>query len=294
MTPLTLTVLFADLAGSTRLYQTQGDEEAHQRVTDSLSCMRVVIERHGGTLLRTVGDAVLASFEHTDAAYQASIDIQKEHQLLSLSVRVGFHHGAVIPDAGDVYGNAVNIAARVAAFAEADEICITEEAVAQLSIRFRSQALFLDRVDFKGVEEPLPVYRIQWADDTSATAIIMATSRTQRYQTNQVLDLLIGARRIRVDTLNPIITFGRAHDNDVQIDAESASRNHATIEMIRGRFLIHDSSTNGTYLVRGGFSAEFLRRESASLDNFGSIGLGFKPDNNPEHVIEFRLTTIAR
>lgn len=294
MTSQALTVLFADLAGSTRLYQTKGDAEAHQRVTDSLSCMRVVVERHGGTLLRTVGDAVLASFEHTDAAYQASVDIQKEHQLLSLSVRVGFHHGVVIPDAGDVYGNAVNIAARVAAFAEANEICTTEEAVAQLSIRFRSQALFLDRVDFKGVNDPLPVYRIQWTEDSAATAIILAESRTQRYQTNQVLDLLINARRVRVDTLNPLVTFGRAHDNDVRIDAESASRHHATIEMVRGRFLIHDASTNGTYLVRGGFSAEFLRRESASLDNFGSIGLGFTPRNDPTHVIEFRVTTIAR
>ncbi len=294
MTSQALTVLFADLAGSTRLYQTQGDTEAHQRVTDSLSCMRQVVERHGGTLLRTVGDAVLASFEQTDAAYQASIDIQKEHQLLSLSVRVGFHHGNVIPDAGDVYGNAVNIAARVAAFAEADEICTTEEAVAQLSIRFRSQALFLDRVDFKGVDNPLPVYRIQWAEDAAQTAIIMAESRTQRYQTNQVLDLLIGARRLRIDTLNPVVTFGRAHDNDVRIDAESASRNHATIEMVRGRFLIHDASTNGTYLVRGGFATEFLRRESASLDNFGSIGLGFNPQSEPQHAIEYRVTTVAR
>ena len=293
MTSQALTVLFADLAGSTRLYQTKGDTEAHQRVTDSLSCMRDVVERHGGTLLRTVGDAVLASFEQTDAAYQSSIDIQKEHQLLSLSVRVGFHHGNVIPDAGDVYGNAVNIAARVAAFAEADEICTTEEAVAQLSIRFRSQALFLDRVDFKGVDNPLPVYRVQWAEDAAQTAIIMAESRTQRYQTNQVLDLLIGARRLRIDTLNPVVTFGRAHDNDVRIDAESASRNHATIEMVRGRFLIHDASTNGTYLVRGGFATEFLRRESASLDNFGSIGLGFSPQSEPLHAIEFRVTTIA-
>ena len=294
MTSQTLTVLFADLAGSTRLYQTQGDQEAHQRVTDSLACMRVAVERHGGTLLRTVGDAVLASFEQTDHAYLASVDIQQEHQLLSMSVRVGFHHGDVIPDAGDVYGNAVNIAARVASFAEADEICTTEEAVAQLSIRFRSQALFLDRVDFKGVNDPLPVYRIQWANDTAATAIIMAQSRTQRYQTNMVLELLIGARRIRVGTQNPVVTFGRAHDNDVQIEAESASRNHARIEMVRGRFLIHDSSTNGTYLVRGGFSTEFLRRESASLDNFGSIGLGFSPAHDLQHVIEYRVTTLAR
>ena len=294
MSSRTLTVLFADLAGSTRLYQTIGDVEAHQRITDSLQCMRRVIERHQGVLLRTVGDAVLASFDYTDAAYLAAVDIQREHQSLSLSVRVGFHHGEVIPDAGDVYGNAVNLAARVASFAEADEICTTEDAVAQLSIRHRSNALFLDRVDFKGISIPMPVYRVQWSEDVAETAIISAADRTQRYQTNMVLDLLIGAKRLRVDGTNPVITFGRAWNNDVIIDTESASRNHAKIELARGRFLIHDSSTNGTYLVRGGFSPEFIRREATSLYNFGSIGLGFNPGVQSLHVIEFRVTTVSR
>jgi len=291
MSSQTLTVLFADLAGSTRLYQTQGDIEAHLRVTDSLQCMKSVIERHSGQLLRTVGDAALASFDSTDAAYLAAVDIQREHAVLDLSVRVGFHHGEVIPDAGDVYGNAVNLAARVASFAEANEICTTEDAVAQLSIRHRSSTHYLDQVDFKGMSEPMAVYRVHWANDEGETAIITAVSRTERYKTNFVLDLLIGAKRLRVDANNPIVTFGRAYDNDVIVDTESASRNHAKIELARGRYLLHDSSTNGTYLIRGGFSPEFIRRESASLDNFGSIGLGFSPDSTSHHIIEFRVTT---
>lgn len=293
MTIQTMTVLFADLAGSTRLYQTRGDVEAHQRVTDSLQCMREAVERHCGKLLRTVGDAVLASFELTDAAYQAAVDIQRKHLALNLSVRVGFHHGEVIPDAGDVYGNAVNLAARVAAFAEADEICTTEDAVAQLSIKHRSCAHYLDRVDFKGISAPMKVYRIQWTDDSAETAIVTAGSSTQRYQNNLVLDLLIGAKRIRIDTECPVVTIGRALDNDVIVDIESASRNHAKIELVRGRFLVQDASTNGTYLIRGGFLSEFIRRESASLENFGSIGLGFKPDANSHNVIKYRMNTVG-
>lgn len=295
MTSQTLTVLFADLANSTHLYQIRGDVEAHQLVTDSLHCMRVIVERHHGTLLKTVGDAVLASFDQADSAFLASVDIQREHQALSLSVRVGFHHGPVIPDGGDVYGNAVNLAARVAAFAEANEICTTEETVAQLSTRHRSSALFLDSVDFKGISTPMPVYRIQWVEDVQAeTTIAKAVSRSQRYQTNHVLELRIGAKRIRIDTENSAVTFGRAVNNDVTIDIESSSRNHAKIEFVRGRFLIHDSSTNGTYIIRSGFSPEFIRRESASLDNTGSIGLGFIPNSDAPHIIEFRSTTVTK
>ncbi|MFK7860716.1 MAG: adenylate/guanylate cyclase domain-containing protein [Granulosicoccus sp.] len=295
MSSQTLTVLFADLAGSTRLYQTEGDVEAHQRVSDSLQCMRKIVEHRGGTLLRTVGDAVLASFHQTDAAYLAAVDIQHAHKAMNLSVRVGFHYGNVIPDGGDVYGNAVNLAARVAAFAEADEICTTEDAVAQLSVRHRNAASFLDKVDFKGIESPMAVYRIQWTDDDSGhTMIVTGVSHTERYQTNLVLDLLIADKRIRIDKDNPLVTFGRSADNDVVIDIDPASRNHAKVEMARGRFMIHDHSTNGTYLVRGGYTPEFIRRESTSLDNFGSIGLGFNPDDSSEYVIEFRVTTVSR
>lgn len=291
MTAETLTVLFADLADSTVLYQNEGDVEAHLLVSTSLQCMKAVVERHGGTLLRTVGDAVLASFHSADAACTAAVDIQKEHQLLKLSVRIGFHFGEVIPDAGDLYGNAVNIAARVAAFAEADEICTTEDAVLQLSDDRLSSAHMLDRVEFKGISKPMAVYRIQWAGDNEDTLIVGDKSWTDRYRPNRVLELIIGARHLRVDAINSALTFGRADDNDVVIDADSVSRNHAKIEFVRGRFLLHDSSTNGTYLARSGLKPEFFRRESVSLDNFGSIGLGFSPETNKEASIQYRTTT---
>lgn len=284
-----LTVLFADLVGSTRLYQTEGDVEAHQRVTDSLQCMKTIIEKHEGQLLKTVGDAALASFDSTDAAYLAAVDIQQEHIALDLTVRIGFHYGEVIPDGGDVFGNSVNLAARVASFAEANEICTTEDSVDQLSNIHRANAHYLDRIDFKGMSEPMAVYRIHWANDDGETAIIMAVGRTERFKPNLVLDLLVDAKRIRVDSNNPVVTFGRGFKNDVVVDTELVSRNHAKIELIRGRYLLHDSSTNGTYLIRGEFSPEYIRRESVALDNFGSIGLGFSPETTSQHIIEFRV-----
>ncbi len=292
MTSKILTVLFADLAESTQLYQTQGDIGAHQQVSDSLHCMQHVVERHQGTILRTVGDAVLASFSHADSAYQAALDIQIEHQMLDLSVRVGFHHGNVILDGGDVYGSAVNLAARVAAFCKADEICTTEVTIRQLSVKQRSNTTYLDRVDFKGISTPIPVYRIHWDNNDSETSIATAPNHTDRYQTNLVLDLIVGTKRIRVDSNNPVVTFGRSYGNDVSINIEPASRNHAKIEMAKGRFVIQDHSTNGTYIVRSGNASEFIRRESTALENFGCIGLGFSPDDDSRHVIEFDISMV--
>ena len=293
MTSKILTVLFADLTESTRMFQTQGDVEAHQQVSDSLLCMQQAVEQQHGTLLRTVGDSILASFNQSDEALQAAIEIQREHQLLNLSVRVGFHHGNVILDGGDIYGSAVNLAARVAAFCEADEICTTEDTIRQLSIRQRSSSMYLDRVKFKGINEPIPVYRIHWDNDDSHTAIATAPSLTHRYQNNLVLDIQFGKRKIRIDNDNTSVTFGRSSDNDMSMDLESVSRNHAKIEMAKGRFVIQDHSTNGTFIIKSDSTSEFIRRESTTLENFGCIGLGFSPDESAQPGIEFCISTVA-
>ncbi len=293
MTSQTLTVLFADLSGSTRLYQTHGDVKAHQSVSQSLLCMRTAIERHGGKVLRTVGDAVLASFEDTDAACASAVDIQREHASLELPVRVGFHYGRVIPDAGDVYGNAVNLASRIAEYAEANEICTTEEAVRRMSVKHRTNTHFLDKVQFKGVVKEQSVYRVNWRTDSAQTAIVTAVKGAHRRLSTRVLELCVSGRTFSINAGSPVLSFGRSDDNDVVLESESASRHHAAIELVKGRFMLSDFSTNGTYLLKESSALEFVRRESISLEQSGVLGFGFDPQDELRHAAEYRLVPDA-
>lgn len=288
-----LTVFFSDIANSTRLYQEQGDIQAHRLITECLHDMRHTVEMHNGTLLRTVGDAVLASFERSDDAMQAAVESQRLQLQSPLTIRIGFHVGVVIPDAGDVYGNAVNVAARVASFANASEIFTTGDTVRQLSVEMRQSTTYLDSVDFKGIQEPLPVYRVQWQEVSTMkpvvdTRIVTAVKRSERFRSDMTLSLLVGAQNVQVDENNPRVSIGRDIDNDIIVDHESTSRHHAVVEFQRGRYLITDSSTNGTYLVRNGISAVFVRRESIVLENDGVIGAGWQPDPDDAGRIIFR------
>ncbi|MBX2882862.1 MAG: adenylate/guanylate cyclase domain-containing protein [Granulosicoccus sp.] len=287
-----LTVLFADLAGSTRLYQTQGDELAFRKVSQSLQCMKSVIETHDGRLLRTVGDSALASFADADAACLSAMDIQRNHLAMGMSVRVGFHLGEVILDAGDVYGNAVNVAARVASFAEPDEICISEDALAQLNVVHRSNIHHIDKVAFKGVEHPMSVYRVLWNQDNEHTAIVSSKYRSVGSHAHQVLELTVGRTQQRVSLEKPILTLGRAENNDLIVEAESASRNHARIELVRERYILRDRSTNGTYVIKQNNRVpEFVLREMITLDQFGTIGLGASPLDEASFAIAYRLVS---
>ena len=218
--------------------------------------------------------------------------MQRVHQQTELSLRVGFHYGEVIPDQGDVYGNAVNIAARVAAYANADEIFTTRQTVDRLTRELAEVTEFLDRVDFKGIVEPLPVYRLHWGDTSVDTRIVTAVDRTQRVGTKHALELLIDARRIRIDQAKPIARLGRSVDNDIIVNHESTSRHHAVIEFQRGKYQLRDCSTNGTYVSKGGRPSVFIRREQLMLDEFGVFGLGWNPVGDRQHAVSFRLVPL--
>jgi len=271
-------ILFADLAGSTSLYQQAGDERAHLLVTRSLSLMKNLIESSNGTLLRTVGDAALASFNSADDAFSASVAMQNAHADTSLSIRIGFHFGEVIADDGDVYGNAVNIAARVANYANANEICVTYSIISRLSITNRNQSALIDRAYFKGVEEPMRVFRVDWDANDNATHIVTGKMSADLYQTDKELSVSFKSRSRILTMDTEKISFGRSLDNDFLVEHESTSRYHAKIEFVKGRFVINDSSTNGTYVQISGRKVEFIHREEFVLADFGLIGLGWNPE----------------
>ncbi|MFK7893432.1 MAG: adenylate/guanylate cyclase domain-containing protein [Granulosicoccus sp.] len=275
-----LTVLFADLVGSTHLYQLHGDASAYRKVSHSLQWMKTLIEKNDGRLLRTIGDSALASFMDTDAAYRAAVDIQRKHEEMELSVRIGFHVGEVIRKDGDVYGNAVNLAARVADIAKADEICVTEAAIGYLCAAHRSNSHFINKFNFKGVRQPVSVYRVSWNHDSELTAIVASASGMTAVAAQQSLELRVGSVKLSISSHNPTLTMGRAEENDLVVDGEHASRYHARIELTQGRYLLHDTSTNGTYISSGDGAPEFVLRETFTLAQNGVIGLGVSPDDS--------------
>ncbi len=288
-----LTILFADIGGSTKLYEQVGDVEAHRLVAESLGLMESAIVKNGGTLLRTVGDAALASFKCCDDAFEASVAIQELHINSDLSVRIGFHHGSVIPDKGDVYGNAVNIAARVASVANLNEITTTEESVKLMCKSLQQRAALLDFINVKGIADPLPVYRLFWhPEDEGVTAIQTAVSLSFRNPSNVTLKLSWRDQNTTMGIDNPSVTIGRVDENSLTVINDCVSRFHASIDFVQGKFILKDQSTNGTYILKENQAAVFLRRESMTIDSSGVIGAGWMPEPDDPDVIHFTYNSL--
>jgi len=287
----TLAILFADIADSTLLYERVGDVEAHRCVAESLWFMAQAVESHGGKVLRTVGDSTLASFMECDDALQAASTMQQMHKQTPLAVRAGFHYGPVIPDKGDVYGNVVNIAARVASFAKPEEITATDTCIAQLSDAHRRRANLLDNIQVRGIADPLGVYRITWEADTALHTRI-ASPGTSSVSINEHTKLVIyqadNAFHLHKDAV--VLTVGRDEQCTISVDGDRVSRQHAQLDWSAGQIQISDTSTNGTYIHRKGEAPLFVRRETVVLTGKGEIGLGCLPEEEQTHALQFSVS----
>src|SRR5713226_1620921 len=163
-------ILFADISGSTRLYKMLGDEAAGQRIGQCFSLLAEVTCQSEGTVIKTIGDAVLSTFPSVDTAVQAARAMQEalaeeaSHNRPPLAIRVGLHFGPALVETEDIYGDAVNVAAWVVRLAEPDQILATQQTIELLSPELRTKTRHIDRAPVKGKQEEIDLYEVIWQE----------------------------------------------------------------------------------------------------------------------------------
>jgi class 3 adenylate cyclase len=164
------TILFTDVEGSTALTQRLGDAKARELLREHERMVREALKSHGGSEVKTMGDGFMASFSSATKALECAIAMQRafaahnESAEEPIGVRVGLNAGEPIAEDEDLYGTSVNLAARIAAKAEAGEI-LTSDTVRGLVAGKRF--LFSDRGEtaLRGFEDPVRVYELRWREE---------------------------------------------------------------------------------------------------------------------------------
>jgi class 3 adenylate cyclase len=291
--PVKLSIVFADIAGSTRLYELLGDAQARALIADCLGILSEQTARYGGKVIKTIGDELMSTFPCADPAVEAAMAMQDAvvHELprrnsatpADMAVRIGLHHGPAILDDGDVFGDAVNVAARMAAAAKGRQIITTRETAEGLGISLRSTTRHLDRIAVRGKIDDIDIYEVIWqADDVTR----MATDVIESLPRSAVLSVEYRGTRVEIDQNTAALIMGRGKLADVVIEDAMASREHARIECRRGKFVLIDMSTNGTYLLTPEGPA-YLRRGEQVLTGSGQIALG-RQIAEVTHVVTYR------
>ncbi len=289
-------VMFADVAGSTAMYENMGDDMARERISKSLNKLIAITKRHSGKLVKTIGDEILVYFTDVDMAVYAALSIQetmeddRSPETIGVSIRIGMQYGSTILEDDDIFGDTVNVAARVASMASARQILCTKE----MSFLVKNPELAnnmrpFDRLRVKGRKEPLDVYLFGWEDDDDITNMATASSFTNpaRHNLAKSLKLTYDSDRYNLNIDTTSFLLGRDKDCEMVVIGDLISRYHSKIEHRRGKFVITDQSTNGTFVTTQEGQEVFLRREELTLFGAGFISLGKKVDRSDENLIQF-------
>ena len=292
---VTLAILFADIAKSTHIYESLGDKIARSLISKCINIMSDTTERHHGTVIKTIGDEVMCTFPTADDAVEAAKDMHQALEEITIeekpgypppNIYVGIHYGSVISEGGDVFGDAVNVAARMVSAAKQRQIITTEETIETLSEEHKSSSRCIDKTTIKGKSGEVKIYEVIWERQD---VTVMLDSPMEAVTLKTHLELECHGQKLDVDESRPSITLGRQSHNDVVVNDNRVSRTHARIEYRRGKFVLVDQSTNGTFALIQGKKSISLKRDEATLLGNGIIALGREPNPDSPEIIRFAI-----
>lgn len=277
---LEVAILFADVVGSTQLYDKFGDTKASETVAACLDVMKEATHQYDGTVIKTIGDEVMSTFPTVEGAMSAAAVMQtritadnKKEGRIPVSIRIGCHYGPVVQERNDIFGAAVHTANRMTSQAKARQIVISGDTVEKMSPDFVKQTRQIDVATVRGKLDEIALYEFLWNPE-EATSMLPTIDWEKHDRSASKIVLTFGDQTIDVHDKHKSVSIGRADDNDLVIKGNLISRIHAKVEMRRGKFVLVDQSTNGTFLQNVQGEETFVRRDTTDLIGEGTIGLG--------------------
>jgi adenylate cyclase len=285
-----VSVLFADVSGSTKLYETSGDAVAHAAIDKCVSLMRDKTLNAKGRVIKTIGDEVMSAFATADQAADAAIEMQSAISELppvgntQIGIRIGFNHGPVVERDGDVFGDAVNLAARLAGVATKGQIITARDTVMLMSPMLKAATRAITTIQVKGKAQEIQVYELIWQQSEDMTTL--ASQKSLYKPKNAKLRLLVQGSEVILSAERPAVALGRDAAADLVIKERMASRAHGKIERRLDKFILSDHSANGTFVTIEGDKEIVLRREEFTLRGHGWIAFG-QSRASATDVVEF-------
>ena len=283
-------VLLADVVGSVPLYERIGDDAALRQVSDCLDAIRGIVAQHGGDFIYSKGDDVLSLFETPEAALRAVCQIGSELTKEPLIARIGLHFGAVIRARGAVFGDVVNVTARLSTTANPGEVLISQSFFEALSAGSRGSLRLLDKMAFKGKQELFDVYTLGADDGIPATHVASRGTFVERRFAPPQINLVIRyGDQVRSCRNNELVTIGRSPECDIVVQRPWVSRHHATFTISNGKARLVERSSSGTFVSMGPGDEVFVRREDILLFGSGVISPGRRSSLGDAQILHYEI-----
>ncbi len=298
-TQLRIVVLYADVSGSTRLYEKFGDTIACADIHTCLEILSNVVSQNKGRKIKTIGDEIMCSFYKAEDAAQAAIQMNQDlrdasemgrFQSGEVHIKIGWHYGSGMFRDDDIIGEAPLLAQQVIGMAKRDEILTTQKSIDELPAIIKCTAKFIDCIEAEDGSGDINVYALPWDDEDSDATVVVAGAENQDITGGLVHSALILRHKDQQVEMNQHQThchIGSGEDNELVVHGEFTSRHHGEIYYRHGRFHLSDMSTNGTGLIHQGDDFVRLHREERMLSGSGTICFGGDPKTDPNAAVQY-------
>ncbi len=230
---LEVAILFADVVGSTQMYDKFGDTKASETVSDCLEVMKDATHKFNGTVIKTIGDEVMSTFPSVDDAMNAAVLMQaqitadnKQEDRIPVSIRIGCHYGPVVQEQNDIFGAAVHTANRMTSQAKAKQIIISGESVELMGKELQKQTRQIDVATVRGRLDEVALFELLWNPD-EATSMLPTIEWQNKGQKLSKMVLTFRDTEVEVSDKRKSVYLGRSDDNDLVIKGNLISRIHA-------------------------------------------------------------------
>lgn len=279
MSEFEVATVFTEISGAT--LERAADQLARQKLmVDCVIRLKRAAIKQKGTFIKTIGNnkQMWRFSEAADAmiAAEAMQAVIAEHDA-ELQLKAGFHFGPVLKGEGvDVYGDSVNVSARIADMAKPGQILTTRPTANLVGYDHGHDFRCIDQVRPKGKTEVIDV--MEAFKDEADMTVMGKTQTIFRKAMSSNLELSFAGKKVTMTPESGPVSIGRDNKNDIVVPDTGGmvSRSgHAKIEFIGRRYLLIDESTNGTHVYPNGSEKVFLRRDRLQLDGAGMISPGY-------------------
>ncbi len=284
-------VLISDITGSTQLYENESNEAALEQVSKVLTRMRQIVEESGGKCVKSQGDDVLSFFDDANAAFQAAWAMINEDWPAGLSVHVGTYSGEILNHDNDIYGSAVNTAARLSSLAKPGEILIGDQSFDDLSPDNKLRLQLIGELSLRGKSHPTRVYSCS-VTELSEQTVIFSSASQERSGGTEYAELKLGEQIWQIGE-GQSLTIGRSSDCDIVLGQAWVSRKHAALAIRRWQLEFTDHSSTGSLIRLADGSEVPLHRRATLLNGNGSIYPGPRTHVNGDCCITFTTHELA-
>ena len=283
------TVGFFDLAET--VAPASPDDTGRGHLQARLAAIGERVRAAGGTVIKQIGDELMCAFCDPSRAVRCAVELEGAidgwaHDDAVVGLRVGLHHGPVMEEDGDLFGDTVNIAARMTSIARPGQVITTEEVVRLLADAEQELTRPFDEVRVKGSSRKRRIYRVLWAPRAETLGHTQMPGLPRRSAAG-TLTLHHAELELSLAEGSEDVRLGRDARCELVVASDRASRFHAVVEARAGRFVLRDQSTNGTWVRMQGSPVVTLQREELPLLGEGIISLGEAVGGNAGHLIRF-------